>query len=152
MNANHTACYHVNTAAANAMCDSLKNPVMVAFEGSHTREAVVTGVAESKLRAEMDRRYDSKNVWRAIKTTTEVPMRRLTTRQLLNHFSNYPDVRIDYNDGTNFGPWNVHSIYAHGGDWVVALVHVPGTQSGPGQLFRIPLSDLDTMMWDIFSS
>jgi hypothetical protein len=62
MNANHTACHHVNTAAANAMCGSFKNPEMVAFGGSHTRQAVTAGVAEGKLRAEMDRRYDSEGV------------------------------------------------------------------------------------------
>lgn len=78
-------------------------------------------------------------------------MRRLTTRQLLNHFANYPSVRIDYSDERNVGPWMIHSIDARGTEWIVALVHAPESpQVGPGQLFRIPLTDLDLPMWDIF--
>jgi hypothetical protein len=72
-------------------------------------------------------------------------MRRLTTRQLLNHFASFPDVRIDYPNG----PWAVSSIHAHNGNWIVALVPA-GAVYGRGQLFTIPISDLDNGMWDIF--
>lgn len=58
----HTNCFHVDTDAANRMCDSFKTPELVAFGGSHTRQAVTAGVAESKLRAQMDRRYDENGV------------------------------------------------------------------------------------------
>lgn len=74
-------------------------------------------------------------------------MRRLTTRQLLNHFANFPDVRISYPNG----PWAVSSIHAHRSDWIVALVPA-GVVHSRGQLFTIPMTDLDTPMWDIFSA
>lgn len=72
-------------------------------------------------------------------------MRRLTTRQLLNHFGNFPGVRVDYPEG----PWSIYSIDARSTEWIVALVPA-GPISARGQLFRIPTSDLDTPMWDIF--
>jgi adenylosuccinate synthase len=74
-------------------------------------------------------------------------MKRLTTRQLLNHFANFPDVRVSYPNG----PWAIHSINAKPGEWVVALVPA-GVVHSRGQLFMIPLEDLDTPMWDVFSA
>jgi hypothetical protein len=52
----HTTCNHVNTTAANNMCDSFRAPkVIVAFGGSYIRENIHKVRANAALKARMDR-------------------------------------------------------------------------------------------------
>jgi hypothetical protein len=55
MNA-HATCNHVNTDAANTMCDSFKTPV-VAFSGNYVREHMNAVQAKAAVKARMDQRY-----------------------------------------------------------------------------------------------
>lgn len=51
----HANCNHVPTAAANAMCDSFRTPVVVAFGGSYVREHMHAVKANAAFKARMER-------------------------------------------------------------------------------------------------
>lgn len=70
-------------------------------------------------------------------------MRRLTTRQLVNHFGNFPGVKIE----TPSGFRNIDSITSlRSGDIHVTTIEPDGLS---GEVFEIPASDVDTLMWFI---
>jgi hypothetical protein len=70
-------------------------------------------------------------------------MRRLTTRQLINHFGNFPNVRVETPEGFR----HLDSIANYRtGDVMVTTVD-PGGLSG--ESFVIPATDIDIVMWVI---
>lgn len=75
-------------------------------------------------------------------------MRRLTTVQLLNHFGNFPGVRVETPEGMR----NIDSITRlRSGDIRVSVEDLSnGFPALSGETFVIPASDVDTPMWDIF--
>lgn len=74
-------------------------------------------------------------------------MRRLTTRQLINHFGNFPGVRVETPEGFR----NIDSITTlRSGDVRVMVEDLShGFPALSGETFEIPASDLDIEMWVI---